>query len=404
MLLIFPLVGMKGHAQNLNTYLKITAENNPKLLSAYAEFEAAMQRAPQLASMPDPSLTMSAFGRMVETRLGAQEARFSLMQMFPWFGTLQAKEDAALLMAEASFQKYLNLRNEVFFDMKSVYAEMYALDKTIQLKEENLKILDSYRELALSGFRSGNSPMVNVVKVDIQRDAALTEIELLREQSKPLQIQLNLMMRREPLAPITVQDTLIFGNTQVQADTAGLFQTHPTVTGLEKQRLAYGIQEKVAQKEGLPMVGLGVDYSIISKRTDANPEMNGQDAIMPMVSVTLPIFRKKIKAARREAELMRESIVQQQTAQENELRNSYELAVYELNRASKLLNLYERQLESSRQASKLLISAFGNSTGNFEEVLQMNQDIIMYQSQKIDAIKAAIIAEAKLEYLFSKNE
>lgn len=99
---------------------------------------------------------------------------------------------------------------------------------------------------------------------------------------------------------------------------------------------------------------------------------------------------------------MGESIEQQQVAQKNELRNSYEIAIYELNRAEKLLNLYDRQLESSAQANKLLISAFGNSTGNFEDVLQMNQDIIMYQSQKIEAIKAGIIAEAMLDYLMVK--
>src|SRR5690606_34486399 len=160
--------------------------------SAYSEFEVAMLQAPQVASLPDPTLTMSAFGTMIETRLGAQMARFSLMQMVPWFGTLQAKEDAANLRAEAAFQQYLDLRNQVFYDVKSAYAEIYALDKIIQLKKENLEILNSYRELALSGFRSGNSPMVNVVKVDIEREAAKTEIELLQDQRIPLQTRFNL--------------------------------------------------------------------------------------------------------------------------------------------------------------------------------------------------------------------
>lgn len=402
--LIFGIYSNQAKAQTVDDYLQVAAENNPSLLSAYAEFEAAMQRAPQVASLPDPTLTMSAFGRMIETRVGAQEARFSFMQMFPWFGTLQAKEDAATLMAEASFQNYLNLRNEVFYDIKSVYAEIYALDKTIELKEENLEILNSYRELALSGFRSGNSPMVNVVKVDIQRDAAITEIELLQDQRKPLQTRFNLMLEREPQSVILVQDTLTFQKFEVLADTDDLFENHPTVNALEKQRLAYEMQETVAQKEGLPMVGLGVDYSIISKRKDANPAMNGQDAIMPMVSVTLPIFRKKIKAARKEAEFMGASIVQQQEAQKNELWTSYEMALYELNRAEKLLNLYERQLESSNQAIRLLVSGFSNSIIDFNEILQMNQDILMYEIQKIEALKNGYSAEAKLEYLFSKTE
>ena len=69
----------------------MAAQNNPEMKSAYAHFEAAMQKSPQVVRCSDPTLTMSAFGRMVETRVGSQEARFSFMQMFPWFGTSAVK-------------------------------------------------------------------------------------------------------------------------------------------------------------------------------------------------------------------------------------------------------------------------------------------------------------------------
>src|SRR5690606_9069662 len=119
------LFGMAGHSQTLEEYLQIASEQNPQVRASYAQFEAAMQRSPQVASLPDPTLTMSAFGRMMETRLGPQMARFTLMQMFPWFGTLQAREDVATLMAEAAFQEYLDQRNQVFYEVRSVYAEIY---------------------------------------------------------------------------------------------------------------------------------------------------------------------------------------------------------------------------------------------------------------------------------------
>lgn len=402
-LILLPLWGLGGFSQTLDDYLKTAAENNPKLKSAYAQFEAAMQKSPQVSSLPDPSLTMSAFGRMVETRLGAQEARFSLMQMFPWFGTLQAKEDASVLMAEAKFQNYLNLRNLLFFNIKSVYAELYALDKTVQLKKENLAILDSYRELSLSRFKSGNAPMVNVIKVDIKREAAIIEIKLLEDMMKPLKTQFNLMLNREPEITVQVQDTLVFKKLEISLNTEDLFNSHPSVIGLEKQKESYEIQQIVAQKAGLPMIGLGIDYSIISKRTDANPEMNGQDAIMPMFTVTLPIFRKKYKAAKKEATFMVSSMEQEQEAQKNELQIAYEMAVYNVKKAAQLIDLYEKQLISSGQANKLLVSGFSNATIDFEEVLQMNQDILMLQTQKVEAIKNGFTAEAKLEYLISKT-
>jgi outer membrane protein TolC len=401
---IFGMGSSQSFSQTLDDYLQTAAENNPKLKSAYAQFEAAMQRAPQVSSLPDPSLTMSAFGRMIETRVGAQEARFSLSQMFPWFGTLQAKEDASVLMAEAKFQNYLDMRNQLFFEIKSVYAELYAIEETIHLKKKNLTILDSYRELSLSRFKSGHAPMVNVIKVDIQRETAITEIELLAEIMKPLETRFNLMLNREPDIAVQIQDTLMFKNYEILMDPKELFENHPSITGLEKQKESYEMQQIVAQKEGLPMLGLGIDYSIISKRTDANPEMNGQDAIMPMLTMTLPIFRKKYRAAKKEAEFMASSMEQEQEAQKNELQSAYELTLYDLKKAEQLIALYEKQLVSSGQASKLLISGFSNSIIDFEEVLQMNQDILMLQTQEVEAIKNGFKAKAKLDYLISKSE
>lgn len=396
--------GNRAQSQELETYLGIAAENNPKLQSAYTQFEAALLQSPQVASLPDPTLTVSAFGRMIETRLGAQEARFNLMQMFPWFGTLKVKAQAADLMAEARFQEYLAMRGDLFFEVKKAYAELYELEKTIDLKEDNLEILDSYRELSLSKFRSGSSSMVNVVRVDIKREEAITEIELEKEALESLKKQFNYLLNRNPDAVVNVQDTLVINAPGAPEIEEIDFDAHPELARYDRELEAYQSRAEIAQKEGLPMLGLGVDYSIISKRTDANPSMNGQDAIMPMFSVSLPIFRKKYKAAEKEAELMQTAAIKNREARENELLGVYEQTRYELNKAVKLLSLYDRQITSSNQANKLLVSGFGNNTEDFEEVLRMNQDILMLNTQKLAALRNGFIAQAKLEYLATKTE
>lgn len=404
LLIAFPVVSSK--AQELNDYLKIAAENNPELQSAYTSFEAALQQSPQVASLPDPTLTLSAFGRMVETRLGAQEARFSFMQMFPWFGTLKTKRDAANLLAEARFQEYLAKRANLFFEVKKAYAELFAIQQSILLKEKNLDILDSYRELSLSKFRSGRSKMVDVVRVDIKRDEALTEIAIEEEQLESLKKRFNLLLKRNKEASVGVQDTLVLDE-QLQPDlmnTEQTFNEHPELAKFDKEREAYEHRAKTAQKSGLPNIGIGLDYAIISERTDMNPPGNGQDVIMPMVSVTLPIFRKKYKAAEKEAVLMQEAAIKNKEATKNQLQSDLEAALYDLVKAKKQLNLYKRQIESSVQANKLLVSAFSNDDGDFEEILEMNQDILLFKIQQLEALKTGFTAEAKMEYLSAKTQ
>lgn len=394
-----------GYSQTLEDYLQEAADNNPELKASYASFEAALQKAPQVASLPDPTLTVSAFGRMIETRLGAQEARFSLMQMFPWFGTLKAQKDAAVARADARFMEYINQRSALFVEVKTRYAELYVLDKTIALKEQNLEILDSYRELALSGFRSGNAPMVNVVKVDLERDAAKTEVNLLKSRRKPLEAQFNLLLNRDKEMEVVIEDTLVLKSNLIDyTQTEDAFANHPSIVALDNEKSALTSQITAIEKDGLPKIGLGVDYSIISKRTDANPEMNGQDAIMPMLTVTLPIFRNKYKAAKKEAEWMQVQVEAQQQAKKNNLQSSYEMTLYELHQADKLMDLYENQLERIDQATKLYVSGFANNRANFEEILTMNQQKILIQTQQLEALKNGFIAQAQLEYLLSNKE
>lgn len=398
LLIGFGFFGLHGNAQDLKDYLDMATENNPKLKAAYAEYNAANEIAPQVSTLPDPTLAASAFGGM-ETFMGTEQANFQLMQMFPWFGTLAKKENASNLMAEAKFQQYLDIQNEVHFEVKSAYYNLYELGKTIELQKENLEILDSYRELSLSKFRSGSSKMVNVVRIDIERDAARTQIELLEDQLIPLQAEFNLMLNRDPGLKVEIQDTLVFSENESLDQKENLFKEHPKVVQFQKQYEAYTTQQEIAKKEGLPMLGIGLDYTVMSRNSMAMPDMNGRDMLMPMVSVSLPIFRKKYNAMKKEAEFMAEGMREEGQMQKNELRAEYEMTLFKLKKAQKLIDLYKRQIESSQQANKLLISGFANATEDFEEVLRMNQDILMFKTQQITAIKEGLQAKARMEYL-----
>lgn len=405
LLLCLVFAGGVMQAQQIEEYLKLGAENNPEVKAAYSRFEAALEKAPQVSALPDPTLNISAFGQMMETRLGAQEARFTLMQMFPWFGKLEAEKTTAELMAEAKFQQYVAVREKLLLQLKLAYAEIYRVNEVIEIRKENLGILDSYRKLALNRFEAGKAPMVNVVKVDIKREEAATEIELMEGELESLKKQFNFLLNREADVAIVVQEELNIEALDLQQmnveETS--FDSHPEVEMLDREKEAFKSEQLVAKKMGMPMIGLGVDYTVISKRTDAKPMDNGQDAIMPMLSISLPIFRKKYNAAIKEAELMTEATENQRQARMNDMKSEFEMASFQLKRSKRLLELYDKQIESSGQANKLLISGFSNASSDFEEVLQMNQDVLMFQTEKISAVANAYQAAAKLQFLLYKN-
>ena len=99
------------------------------------------------------------------------------------------------------------------------------------------------------------------------------------------------------------------------------------LNALDLKRRASEANETVAQKEGLPKLGVGLDYAIVGKRTDMEVADNGKNILMPMVSVSIPIFRKKYKAAEKEAQLMQENYSLQKEETINSLTSNYEIGL-----------------------------------------------------------------------------
>jgi len=75
-------------------------------------------------------------------------ARFSLSQMFPWFGTLRAQADATALMAEASYQRYIDEQNRLRFQVAKAYYPIVEVEQLLRIQEETLLQLRSWKSLA----------------------------------------------------------------------------------------------------------------------------------------------------------------------------------------------------------------------------------------------------------------
>ncbi|TAH40091.1 MAG: TolC family protein [Bacteroidetes bacterium] len=391
------------HAQTLDEYLKKSIENNPGLKARYSEFEAALQKIHQVKSLPDPTLSMSAFGQMIETRVGPQRAIFILNQMLPWVGTLKAQGDVMGYLAEAKFQAWLDSRNELLFKVKSAWYPIYELDQTIKYQQENKLILESFKTLSLTRFKNGKGAMVDVIRVDIMLDDLSTELIILENKRKPLLAQLNKLLNQNINTPLEITDSILPDINLPVYSIDSILENNPKLKEVEKKEQAWQQQTIVARKQGMPKLGIGLNYTIIGERTDMDVPDNGKDAIMPMVSISLPIYRKKYRAAHKEAEFMQSSLQEMKVDMSNELSATYELSYFELSKAIEEYKLFATQMEKTDQASNLLMAAYSNSGKDFEEVLRMQQLNFKYKINTSTAVKNYFIAKARLEYLNAKN-
>lgn len=395
-------IGLGANAQTLEAYFKIAAENNPGLLSQYREFEAALQKVPQVSSLPDPSVSFGYFISPVETRVGPQKARFSLTQMFPWFGTLKAQGDSASLIAEAKYQAFLDAKNKLYYEVSVAYFPLYELREWMKIEERNIAILESYKTISNSKFKNGNGTLVDVLRVDITLKEAKTNLGILNKKERPLLASFNKLLNRDEVESVIIADTIKVEPMPLDYVKDSLVVDHPLLNSLDLKVKASEASERAAIKQGLPKFGIGLDYVMVDERTDMALTDNGKDVLMPMLTLSLPIFRGKYKAAVKEAQLMQESYSLQKKEMANSLNSNYEIALFDIQQQTDLISLFGQQIVESEQALNLLFTSYGNSGKDFEEVLRMQQQLLKYDKLKTTALSQYRIAIAKLNYITAK--
>jgi outer membrane protein TolC len=274
----------------------------------------------------------------------------------------------------------------------SAYYPLYELKDFVRIEQENISILESYKAIVNQKFKNGTGIMVDVLRVDIMLKDAQTNLTILRDKEKPLLTTFNKLLNRPENEWVLISETL---NAEIMADSYrkdSLIAANPKLKALDLKMQASQAAEIVAQKQGLPKLGVGLDYDI-----------SMPDVLMPMVSISIPIFRAKYNASVKEAQLLQESYTLQKQEVTNTLFSEYEMVWFQVQQQLQLISLYQQQIQTSQQSLNLLFTSFGNSGKEFEEVLRMQQQLLKYQKMSATALVQYHITIERINYITSKS-
>lgn len=460
-LLLF-LFAVNAKSQTLDDYLLFAAENNPNLKSKYFQYQAALERVTQVGSLPDPQLGFSFFIMPMERYMGNQVGTISLMQMFPWFGTLGAAKNEMTFMAKAKFEEFNETKSMLFYEVRANWYALQLLEKEISITKENIELLRTMEQIALTRFKSGgqssnnsggsgnmrssnnpnannsssgmggmdmqgqssspNSPtrnmpqmgemenmnssgsMIDVLRVQMEINELQNNLALLQDSKIPLLARFNQLLNRERNELVIFSDSIMAATIPVALNEIpdSIKNNNPMLKMLEQDEQAFIAQGKMNQKMGLPMIGVGLQYEIFQPRVNSESMMNGRNMLMPMATVTIPLWRKKYTASVRESDFMRQAIVEQKQDVNNQLMVNYEDALKDFKDANRRLKLYQEQTSLANQALNILIVQYSTEGSNFEEVLRMQQQLLDYRLKYLDALVDGNIAVAMMERLMGR--
>lgn len=394
-------VSAVAKAQQLQTYIEEANGNNPEIQAFNLRYNIAEEKVNEVDWIPNTEFNAGYFVSEPETRTGAQRARFGFRQMLPWFGTITARENYATSMAEAEYVEITIAKRKLALSVAEIYYKLYEVRAQQKVLGENIQLLKTYEKLALTSIAVGKASAVDVLRLHIRQNELVQEKEVLEQQVFGIQTAFNKLLNREydilvetvTILPLPDED-IVFGY-----DALAL---NPELLKYDKLYESVSKSELLNQREGLPMIGFGVDYLPVSERANMNFSDNGKDILMPMVSVTVPLFNNRYTSITKQNELRQREIEMQKKQQLNVLESAFAKAISQRNQARIKYNTQEKNLKQANDAEEILIKNYETGTIDFIDILDIQELQLKFQINQISAVTTYYLQSAVVNYLITQ--
>lgn len=404
-----------GPQPTLADYVAYGVLHGQEVRAAVADWQAAGETIAQASTLPDPRFTFTEMLVPVETRVGPQERIFGLWQTFPWFGTLSVGaevQEATVGVAAARLQGALY---RTAYRIKQAYYDLAYLARAIEVTEIHLGLLGQWEATARVRYETGAVSYNDLVKTQVELGLLESRLTELQDSYRPLSSKLNAALNRsadtivvQPLLP-AMDDGSAGGGTLAGAaldETAladSLRRHNPELLALWNQAERFDRASQLARKKGLPELTLGLTYIQTGPALDPNLPDSGKDPVMASLSLNLPLWRGKYRAATQEAEsrylATRASRKEREDALLAELANAH----FSYREARRKAGLYAQGLlPKGRQALQAALAAYEAGSTGYLDVLDAQRTLLEFELAGARAIADQHIHLAALEMLVGR--
>jgi len=357
--------------------------------------------------------------------------------------------DKAAAEADAALQAFFAERNRVFADVKQAYFEYAYLADAVLVTEAQLEVLEYMEDVVESKLALGLANQDELLRVSIEK-AQVRDRHDGYLQNKPARMaRLNESLGRDVLEEIPWPQSTSLPPALPPAETvlARVEEANPDLRTLEHLLESRQRDIELARKQGYPEFTAGLEYLAISKPRQMRPDrisadnlatgyrllntftgrtpfqpvdtaidayglatsrepMNysdgGDDEILLSLTVSVPLWRKRIKAGIEEARLLHRAAEHDKRGREFALQRSARTAVFEVEDALRRYRLYRDTLvPQAAQTYESLQSQYSTAAGDadFLDLLESVQTLLSFELEQVRATRDAQVAAAELEFL-----
>ena len=390
-------------APDLRAYVTAAVESNPAILESRARYEAARQRAPQVAALPDPVVSFTQALRSVETRVGPQLNGVTLTQAFPWFGTLELRGRVALLEATALRHLYQAARRDIVAQVKEVYYDLGYVDAALGLAGEEQSLLDHYETLASARYATGQGLQQAVIRLQAEITRVIDRRHLIERQRATLAARLNTLIDRPAEAPVPAVAPLV--RPPVAVDRGELYRLGER--NRHELRAAGALIEggersvELAKKNARPGFTASVGVTNVGRRDDAAllpTTDDGRNSVTVSLGMSLPLWGSKYRAGVVEAGAELRARTRRRAAARNAMEMEVQEAVVRLETLDRQIDLLDTVLiPQTEEALRATETAYETGELGVLDLLDGERTLIDVRSMRARYLSDILIALAALE-------
>lgn len=389
---LLPASSSSAEGPDLECYIHQALNNNSELEAAYYDWQSMLFDKEASDTLPDPKIGYGYYIQSVETRVGPQKSNLNISQMIPWIGKLRNRKQLAHQKALVAEQRLYVLTSSLIRRLKDAFYDLYFLEKSIQLSQENITLVDILERVAQRHVQVGASS-ADAIQAQIEINQLYDTVDSLQKREESLVAKIAALLNVQRGSDIAVP-TNLFG---IQRSVPNgicceeLKEANPTLILLSLQTEKEKANYQLVSQDRYPDITVGVNWINTGKAITPTPD-RGKDAIHASISLNLPLWTSTYRSRENAAQSHVVSASEMFTQKSFEIFADYEDTLLKYEDAERRALLYhDTLLPQAEQALEILVESYKTGKTEFDRVLESQRVLLHFQLE----YERAIVDRAK---------
>jgi outer membrane protein TolC len=391
--------------EDLPRLVQTALANNPELKSSQSRWQMFASKVKQASALEDPMFMFKLQNMLAREPLvfnkDPQSAKvIGISQQLPFWGKRALKQEVAQYEAESYKWAIEERKLELARMVKEIYYQLYAVDKSLEIVEKNLKLLSDFVTIAESKYSVGQGVQQDIYKAGLEKSKMLDMQITLRQQRKSLEANLNYLLYRP--GTTAVGPIADFNLPQLSLSAEQLNQSavekRPQIKSFDSLVNKGQASQRLAQKEFYPDFNLSFEYMFreaVSTEMVSDP---GDNMFTVGLTFNLPFQQERRRAMVAESTSETNMATEELNALKNTISFTVNDTLAQLDRRRKLVELYKGGIiPQAEQSLESAVISYRVNKVDFLTLLDGRMNLFNYERELYESQAEFMMKLAQLE-------